>query len=323
MNSQCRKAILSSQLLRVSGKDNCRFLQGQLTCNVEAVTEGKSLQGAYCNIKGRVIADFRLFRYGEDLYLQTVAGMAEKLQQALARFIVFFKAEITIVPEFVHLGLQGPAVQALLQQCGWEMPQLPGQTLPVDGCVLMRQHGDPGHGAQERVEIFQLDGRQPLPDALAALSEDDELFWRLTDIEAGLIHVTPAMSEEYTPQLLNYDLTGVIDFRKGCFPGQEIVARMHYRSKAKKRLSLLGTETLPACLQTVLGEPCDTKVLWVSDARGEPVADAVLAVAARGGMCRLLAVMPVETAGDGIQLRVVGDEGCLQPLTQHPLPYPA
>src|SRR5690606_31052541 len=101
--------------------------------------------------------------------------------------------------------------------------------------------------------------------ALPAAAE----HWQLADIQAGAIHITPALQEQHTPQVLNYDLHGLVDFRKGCYTGQEIVARMHYRGTAKRRLQRLE---MPASLLgqlTQTGGPALELVAAASTADGQ------------------------------------------------------
>ena len=98
-------------------------------------------------------------------------------------------------------------------------------------------------GLSERIEIW-MHTKAAAEQLLATLEEeksDDLEPWLRADIEAGIVHVTPNLSEEFTPQLLNYDLSGLIDFKKGCYTGQEIVARMFYRGTAKRRLQLASS----------------------------------------------------------------------------------
>jgi len=233
------------EIIAVTGADAERFLQGQLSCNMSRLTPTQSLRAALCNLKGRVVADLRVLRHGEQISLICSAGMADVIVATLKKYIVFFKANLQIVSEqYVALGVAGESCVQTLSAVGVQPPA------SVDGCTL--SHG----GACIRVEasparfLCVLDGNQgELATALSSRCESGSARdWRLADIVAGIAHIRPGQQERYTPQVLNYDINGIIDFKKGCYTGQEVVARMYYRAEAKKRLqhvSLDQNQALP------------------------------------------------------------------------------
>lgn len=321
-NPQCRKIFLNSELLQITGPDSARFLQGQLSCDVMQVSDTQSVQGACCNIKGRVIADFRLFRHNDSFCLQTEAGLADKLQQHLSKFIVFFKAEITQIPAFQHLGLLGEGCLSPLQEAGFKLPAQCGETVGTDELVLLKQAGN-----DCRLEVFLFTGNDTLPLPLTGLAiENSTTAWSLADIEAGIVHVSPAMSEAFTPQQLNYDLSGVIDFKKGCFPGQEIVARMYYRSKPRKRLSLLSTHgNSPDEIQKFYAAFA-AGGLVICDTAGQQQGGPVLIAAPWQQGLKLLAEMPIAsdpaTEWTEYNLHDSSDDSLVQKLHIQPLTYP-
>jgi len=116
-----------------------------------------------------------------------------------------------------------------------ELPAQAGDVVSRDGIDMVRLTG-----TGDRYQLWCRDAAASAADFGVNAAAAD---WLRADIEAGVIHVSKSMSERYPPQLLNYDISGVIDFNKGCYTGQEVVARMFYRGKPKKRLYLLGTET--------------------------------------------------------------------------------
>lgn len=216
-------------LLSASGPDARRFLQGQLSCNLDELTGQRSLPGAYCNLKGRVIADFLVIERGEQLLLRCEPGMAEVLRERLAKYAVFFKVELNEVSaQWERAGVIGDtAVERFAGAIGIDVPQSNWATLRHENLTTVRIPGP-----RPRLELlFPADAELP-----AHKVTGNESDWRLEDIRAGIVHVTAERSEQYTPQVLNYDLDGTINFRKGCYTGQEVVARMHYRGKASKRL---------------------------------------------------------------------------------------
>ena len=227
------------EFVRVIGPDAIKFLQGQVTCNMEKVQPTVSVAGALCNLKGRVIADFRVIAIQDGVVLQTQETMAQRVVDVLKKYAVFSKVEITVVNFGSDaLGCFGEdAPQLLGRHLAWEKPET-GNVFVSDDFIVVSLHE-----SSQRVEVYPL--RQSANAMLGKLigsAEESELsLWERQDIEAGIIHVHAGLSEEFTPQLLNYDISGVIDFKKGCYTGQEIVARMFYRSTAKKRLTLLSS----------------------------------------------------------------------------------
>lgn len=237
------------QFVRVSGPDSLKFLQGQLSCNMDTLTAELSLRGALCDLKGRVIADFRLVLDAEDCLLQTQQGSAQLIVETLAKYAVFSKVEISIdTAQHSPLGLMGSESTKLLVETFGDCPALDDQ-LSNNGGVKLIKIAD----TESRYELwftgdgFTGDGPEAtdypatarkLLESVARTSAAD---WLRRDIALGVVHISPTLSAAFTPQLLNYDISGVINFDKGCYTGQEIVARMYYRGKAKKRLFLLAS----------------------------------------------------------------------------------
>ncbi len=229
------------EFVRVSGADAVSFLQGQLSCNTKLLSEHRSLTGALCNLKGRVIADFRILKHEDDCILQCAQGMATAIVSTLSKYAVFSKVNISVLNSGTDdvnisaIGVLDDSVETALR--------ILGINLPADDDNLV-QNSDYSFiklpGPARRAEIW-FHSKQAKQNFISnhGLQESAELDrWRREDIASGIIHVTPALTEEFTPQLLNYDISGLIDFNKGCYTGQEIVARMFYRGTAKKRLYL-------------------------------------------------------------------------------------
>lgn len=219
-------------LLRVTGPDSSTFLQGQLTCDISQLNAQSSSLGAVCNTKGRVISAFRIFMIGEDYYLALPGGMLEQTSTHLDRYRVFYKTEFSTAGDnFCHLGLAGPDAAIALSQFFSALPQ------NLHGCVS-NEHGI----------IIQVSTDEQKPRYECWLSNDcaNKLHnklseaplsrWLLLNIQQHLWLPTVKQGAAYTPEELNLDLLGAVSFDKGCYTGQEIVARMHYRGKARKRL---------------------------------------------------------------------------------------
>ena len=279
-------------LLRVSGNDAPRFLQGQLSCNIDRLQPGQSVAGTYCNIKGRVIADLRVFMMEDTLYLLCARGLGGPLKQTLDKYIVFFKADITVVTEqFECYGVHGDGAAATVKELVDGITRHSGEVLAIEGGVVITlPDSTPRY-------LLLLQNQHPLVDRLNQGGVTDDLEeWELADIRQGIVHITPATQETYTPQLLNYDLNGLIDFRKGCYTGQEIVARMHYRGAAKKRLYRAGVKHA--------NPSAESRVLHGEEVVGEVVSAALVA----GDHYELLAILPRDLVEQKAELMLLNED---------------
>ena len=167
----------SDSIIQISGVDSAEFLQGQITNDINFVSENKILTSAICNVKGRVLAVFRILRISSGFLIFVNKSVAEKFKTHLEKYAVFFKTKI----EFIDKAIDG-------------------------------------------IEI---------------ISESD---WKLNCIERGFVEITESISEVFTPHELNYQNLGLINFEKGCFTGQEVIARMHYRGKLKFSLAKFSVD---------------------------------------------------------------------------------
>ncbi len=228
------------ELLVVSGIDSERFLQGQLSCDLATLTEQDSCPGCICDNKGRVVASFTLWKIIDVFYLEMEAGVAEIAEQHLKKYSVFYKSDISIKNEaFKRFGLIGPEAESYLAKFFPIIPSLLNQVEVSAGSD--KSYLRLSDQISQRYELWQQDTSnlsiQSDPDF--NLPEGKVEDWKLLDQTLGLYRLQAEDSALYTPQELNYDQLGFISFTKGCYTGQEIVARMHYRGKAKKRLYLL------------------------------------------------------------------------------------
>ena len=256
-------------LLEVGGKDSEKFLQGQLTCDLARLGEGQYGLGALCNNKGRVYANFRILRHDERFYLVMPQGIGATAKTQLAKYIPFYKAEMTNASsQFQRVGLAGPEARTWL---GRQLPDLPapGTMTSLGNSLLLNLGGEDG-----RFEYWTPAG-QPSPVTSSAIPEaNSPASWSALDMQSGLFFIEPEDIEAYTPEELNLDLAGFVSFSKGCYTGQEIVARMHYRGKACKRaflaqgkapqgLQQASTITLSDSSAKVLGKP--SNLLFIDD----------------------------------------------------------
>ena len=226
------------EYVQVSGPDALAFLQGQVTCDMEMLSADRCLPGALCNLKGRVVADFLAVLVNDKCFLQITAGNAEKVYATLKKYAVFSKVELSLDagPAAVLGAIDVGSEQSQPPQIAkYDLPPWPPQ--PGSVTTAERIYSIRLPGPDPRYQIWCWDEQQAVTLVGSTASNPEQ--WLRAEILAGVVHVTAETSEQYTPQLLNYDQSGVVDFKKGCYTGQEVVARMHYRAQAKKRLYLL------------------------------------------------------------------------------------
>jgi hypothetical protein len=309
-------ALENYEFIRISGADRINFLQGQVSCNTELLAPGRSLSGALCNLKGRVIADFRLVQHGElgeDIIMQCAAGMADKILATLSKYAVFSKVELeklggeaSSTP--LALGVIGDSVDAALGVLQLRLPGSLDEVSQSAACSVIRLPG-----SAKRVEIWfhELTAKSAFLDSSDLILSSELQAWHRAEIETGIIHVTPELSEEYTPQLLNYDISGLIDFMKGCYTGQEIVARMFYRGTAKKRLFLANSSHTISENSRVIDQSS------AASAGAKSNGSEILAFNNYASPSLLLAVLASESAESGQEYRLsdqLGSEVRIQSL---------
>ncbi|MDA8015116.1 MAG: hypothetical protein MPK09_05845 [Gammaproteobacteria bacterium] len=249
-------ALDSLALIEVGGEDAREFLQAQLGGDVGAAQPERAQLNAYCNPKGRVIAALRLIPRAEGFWLVAPAELADKLILRLKMFVLRAKVEIA--------RSQSPLFGAI--NCNGE-----------DGISHAELDGDT---AVSRKFLLGAPAEKP--------AEKTDAFWRLADILAGLPQVYAPTAEQFLPQAINLDLTGGVSFTKGCFPGQEIVARLRHRGKVKQRMFALFLPDAPppAPGAPLLAEDSEQKIGQVVDAvacDGGSIAGAVLPATAPDG----------------------------------------
>ena len=234
-------------LIRVSGKDAFSFLNNQLTNDLEEVSEESSQLSGYCNPKGRLDATFRILMGNGDYCLRTVADNAAATADRLRMFVL--RADVTVEVEAANgIALVGPGAGEILAGAGLPAPDVASNVERQGG---YRVACSPG--VCERYEIYAP------PDALETLwkrlaqdaSPAPAVVCRLYDVLSGFPNVYAQTRGLFVPQMVNLDLIGGLSFTKGCYPGQEVVARTHYLGKLKRRMYRF---TLPPATSEATGE---------------------------------------------------------------------
>jgi folate-binding protein YgfZ len=229
-------------IIAVYGKDAAGFLQSQLSNDVTRIDEGSHQLAAYCTPKGRVIGLFRLFRQGDTFYLRLPADTLEAVLQRLKMFVL--RADVTLEDaseNFVRIGISGEDADDELLSAAGELPEEPHQATHTDGLTLLRV---PGIEPSYEVYASSIETARKLWEALNVRGAPVGMAaWRLLQIQAGIPDIYAATSDLFVPQMLNLQLINGLDFKKGCYPGQEIVARTQYLGKLKRRMYLGHVES--------------------------------------------------------------------------------
>lgn len=217
-------------VLAVRGADAGKFLQGQLTCNINYLSDSQASLGARCTQKGRMQSSFRILLEGDGVLLAMASELLEPQLADLKKYAVFSKSKLTDESAaWVRFGLEHG--DAALASLGLELPRENDAVVRNAGLIAIRVSAD-------RAELWTpADQANAIKAKLvAALPEGELNQWLLGQIRAGIGQVMPTTRELFIPQMLNLQAVGGVSFKKGCYTGQEIVARMQYLGKLKRRL---------------------------------------------------------------------------------------
>lgn len=217
-------------ILQVEGPDAATFLQGQCTCDIRQLQANQSSFGAFCNAKGRVLANFVVAYQQEAYYLILPQALLPLMQKRLSMYILRAKVQLhDCSAQYCLLGINArePLAHNSLAVAGHIIPY---PCANQHRYLLLAEH------AQCSATQQQL--------ASAGYPAGDVADWQRLDLFAKIVWLTAEQSEEFIPQMLNLDQLGGISFNKGCYTGQEIVARTHYLGKNKRNL-YLAQATLP------------------------------------------------------------------------------
>jgi folate-binding protein YgfZ len=291
--------------ISLSGEEQSKYLQGQVTCDVNSSTESNLLVGAHCDAKGKVFSVFRLInRSSAHLLLQPTASIEGSLKE-LKKFGVFAKVTIDKTEDLSFIALVGKQASNLLQQ---EFAQVPDSLTPVvqvGSTSLVYLCGDQPRYIiiDEPITITALREKLALPTY-------SQSVWDLLEITLGFPILTASTSGHYVPQMLNLQAINGISFTKGCYLGQETVARMQYLGKNKRALF---------CLNAQLSQPFQSEDV-IEKQLGEnwrKAGDILAHYQADDGSCVIQAVLAND--GEKLSLRIASQADSI--VTNQTLPY--
>ncbi|MES2945716.1 MAG: folate-binding protein [Pseudomonadota bacterium] len=290
-------------IIRVVGEDAAKFLQGQLTQDVALMGLSDARLAAFCNAKGRMQASFVVFKRAEtDILLVCSRDILTQTLKRLSMFVLRAKAKLSDASaDFLLLGLVGSLVEST---AGSTRPAWATSQLDDKSVVFLYQ------GAGLARALWCAPTGTPSP-AGATLPLD---VWTWLEVQSGIAMITQPIFEAFVPQMLNYESVGGVSFKKGCYPGQEIVARSQFRGTLKRRAFLVHGGLQAAVGQEVFHasdaeQPCGLVAAWAPNPAGgfDAIVSMQTSAAADAENGRL-------TLGNGASKEAI--------LTLLPLPYP-
>ena len=277
--------------IKLSGPDSEKFLQGQVTCDLTQLDTQSCLNGAHLTPKGRIIFLFSITRDSQGaLLLETNPSVIELAMASFKKYSVFFKTEITeVTDQFVSVLVSGPNADTIINKIDADTSRLIG----IDTYSLSIR--------AERTQAC-------LSKVSGELIPAGQGYSDLLRIRSGTADVTAESSDSFIVQMINLDAQNYISFKKGCYTGQEIVARAHYRGTVKRRMYILNlaTSTLPA-----IGE-------GLINSDGKVIGNVTNVALASDKTIEILAILAIKSA-DSTQVKFADLD--FIDLTQRPLPY--
>ncbi|MEA3275890.1 MAG: folate-binding protein YgfZ [Pseudomonadota bacterium] len=228
-------------LIAITGPEAADFLQGQLTNDVRELSPSHTQLSAHCSPKGRMLSSFRVMRIDDGFYLQLPRTRVEATIQRLRMFLLRAKVAIEDAGDrLIAIGLSGDCALALLASRFEALPEQDNGMARSGNLALIRI---PGPVPRFQV-LGPVEAMESLWDELAAQATPVNAdCWSLLDIRAGIPTVYPETSDAFVPQMANLQLIDGVSFTKGCYTGQEVVARMQYLGKLKRRMYLAEVST--------------------------------------------------------------------------------
>jgi tRNA-modifying protein YgfZ len=266
-------------LISFTGEDAASFLQGQLTSDVNGLAPGHTQYSGYCIPKGRLIATFLIWRREGEILLQLPAELRVSVQSRLSKYVMRSRVKVADASDqYVPFGVAGTEAEETVRALVGQTPdamhavvtsnEVAVTRLPIERYLIL--------AVRERADAL----RPALANHAAHADPED---WAALDVDAGVAVITAKTQEKYVPQMVNLDLIGGVSYSKGCYPGQEIVARTHYLGQQKQRMYRIS---VPADHALALGQSLYSKAF------GTQASGSIVALGARSAeQCTALAVI--------------------------------
>ncbi len=271
-------------VIRAEGEDAAIFLQGQLSNDVQLLPVGQARLAAFLSAKGRMQASFIVIkRSASELWLITSRDVLAATLKRLSMFVMRAKVKLTDATDAVQLqGLAGDAVPAEAHALS------PWQTATLADASIVRLFA--ASGAQRA--LLAAPASSALPAAVAASPAISDAAWSLSMVQAGVPLITQPLVDAFVPQMLNFESVDGVSFKKGCYPGQEIVARSQFRGTLKRRMFRLSSPEAATPGQEVFA---------ATDAE-QPVGSVVMCAATTQGGFEVLVSMQIAASSEALHL---------------------
>ena len=295
-------------VIRVTGADAASFLQGQLTNDVALLGMNESRLAAFCSAKGRMQASFIIYKRPSadtaqttpDIYMVCSRDILTPTLKRLSMFVMRAKAKLTdVTAEFNIFGLTGNAITSIAPQA----INTPATAI-FNTSIVIALH--PALGQSRAWCITPVGDAAPAGETLAA-----EL-WHWGEVHAGIATITLSIVEAFVPQMLNYESVGGVNFKKGCYPGQEVVARSQFRGTLKRRAYVVQIDA--AEVQPLVGQ----EIFHDSDTEQPCGMVAQVATNPDGGYSAIVSMQVSASVGGKLTLGSASGAS----ITLLPLPYP-
>ena len=294
-------------LMLATGEDAAAFLHGQFCNDVLALHEGAAQWNGWCSPKGRLLVTLLAWSGREGIYLLLPRSLQPAIQKRLQMFVLRAKVKLSDESDhWVRFGVAGPKAETLLRRAVGAVPDEPMSTLHAESCRLIRL------STARFIVVASPDKAIALWQQLASdcAMPAGAAVWDWLTIQQGIITVLPETQDAFVPQMANFELVGGVSFKKGCYPGQEIVARTQYRGILKRRMMLahLAVATAPTPGDKLFSEAFEDQ------AAGEI---ANIAPAPGGGFDMLVVAQIGAIADNNLKYAAPGGP----PVSKKPLPY--
>lgn len=300
--------ITSSALISFSGDDAVAFLHAQLTSDVASIGQSRTQYSGYCSPKGRLLATCLLWPQGSTVLMLLPASLRDAIQARLMKYVLRAKLEVRdATADYALFGIAGDSAPGLLAG----LSVAPLVTLYA---IAATEHFSAARLPVDRYLVLAEPAHAPvIRQALSGTEKRDESAWAALDVQAGIPVITPAAQDEYVPQMVNLDLVGGVSYTKGCYPGQEIVARTHYLGKLKQRMYRIRT----ADERLEVGDPL------YSAAFGPEQASGAILYADHGTSGREALAVLQKSAVDAASIHLKSLDGPRLEILTLPYPVPA
>ncbi|RJX32590.1 MAG: folate-binding protein [Oxalobacter sp.] len=227
--------LSSFGMMAFSGTDALSFLHRQLTNDLEHLSVNAARLAGYCTPQGRLLATFLIWKSADHILLQLPQDILPGLQKRLKMYVLRDKVNIAEASELAQLGFGGQAAPEALTPWFTDLPSQAYAKVDNEHGSIIRVSD--AFGAPRYLWIMPTEKLATIWPALnPKLTAFSDNTWKLAEIDAGIPHITTGTQEKFVAQMVNFELIGGVSFKKGCYPGQEIVARMQHRGKTPRRM---------------------------------------------------------------------------------------